>query len=350
MTNTRLNSCILALVMILAASVNAMAEGFTLKNFTFLKPGEKATIALNLKNEKTIKTMETKIVLPEGLSFVTKEGSEDNYVVNTTERTKNYVVSLSKDGVYENGAYLLSYTFKKDLAVGEGAVFTFDVNVDANFSGTKEIKLVSTDICTSDKELINDGYTAQVISSDNQVFVSGNVAPLTVGQEQTVNFSIDFEKTIFRIVDFEIVLPKGLTLVSDSEQVGAICNNHQAAISKDNYMHIFVLDPMESDNFSANSGELCSFNVVADETFENSEILIKNIECVAKYEGENVVFHAEDFAIEVTKDTSTGINGIDAAAEGADGIYQINGVRTDKMQRGVNVVVKNGKAIKVVKK
>ena len=49
---------------------------------------------------------------------------------------------------------------------------------------------------------------------------------------------------------------------------------------------------------------------------------------------------------------SGGINGINADefGEGADGIYQLNGVRTDKLQRGVNIVVKNGKAVKVVKK
>ena len=50
------------------------------------------------------------------------------------------------------------------------------------------------------------------------------------------------------------------------------------------------------------------------------------------------------------KGGATGINGVTADELGADAVYQLNGVRTDQMKQGVNIVVKNGKAIKVLKK
>ena len=52
----------------------------------------------------------------------------------------------------------------------------------------------------------------------------------------------------------------------------------------------------------------------------------------------------------MTKAEVTGINGVTADELGADAVYQLNGVRTDQMKQGVNIVVKNGKAIKVLKK
>lgn len=352
MKHSKLYSCLIAVAMVVIASANAMAQGFTLKNVTFLKPGEKATIALGLNNESEIKTMETKIILPEGISFVAND-ENGNYAVSTTERTKQFNVSLSKDNKYDNAAYLLAYSVKKNLAAGKGDVFTFDVNVDANYSGTKEIKLVSTDITTGDFNSITGDFTAKVASSDEQVFLTGDVAPITVGVEQTVSFKLNFEKTILRNFVFNIELPKGLKIVEDSEIVGSICPNHVGIYTPEyNTFVIAVSDPMTSDNFSATSGDLCGFKIVADETFVNdSEIIITNVKGVAKYEGKNTTFYGDDLRIKVSLNT-TGINGIDADTfgEGADGIYQLNGVRTDKLQRGVNIVVKNGKAVKVVKK
>ena len=46
MKQKRLYSCLFAFAMLLIASANAMAVGLTLKNVTFLKPGEKATMAI----------------------------------------------------------------------------------------------------------------------------------------------------------------------------------------------------------------------------------------------------------------------------------------------------------------
>lgn len=47
---------------------------------------------------------------------------------------------------------------------------------------------------------------------------------------------------------------------------------------------------------------------------------------------------------------ATGINEIATDKVAVDGIYTINGVRTNKLQRGLNIVVRNGKAMKIMVK
>ena len=56
--------------------------------------------------------------------------------------------------------------------------------------------------------------------------------------------------------------------------------------------------------------------------------------------------------MKVTKGgTSTGINGIESDfAAKADEIYTVSGLKVNKFVKGINIVVKDGKATKVVKK
>ncbi len=350
MKQNRLYSCLFAFVMLLVASANAMAEGLTLKNVTFLKPGEKATMAIAFNNDEEVATIETKIVLPEGLSFVRQQEDGEEFVVGTTERTKQYKVSLSQDYVHANGAYLCAYTIKKYLAAGSGDIFTFDVNVDPTYTGAHEIRLTSTDISMGDDDapaFKPADFVAKVVSTDNQMFVTGELPALTVGQEQTLTFNLDMPNGFINTIGLRVKLPEGLKVVADSEEAGTVCPNHTVAYTEEYNSIIIFGDPLSLDNkFESNKGTLCSVKVIADEKFvDGSEITVGEVNGTG-----DETFYAEDFSIKVTLDTTTGINGIESFSEAADGIYQLNGVRTDKLQRGVNVVVKNGKAIKVVKK
>ena len=55
--------------------MGAMAQELSLKTVTFLKPGQKATIAVGLKNSSAVDYVQARIALPEGLSFVEEEGN-----------------------------------------------------------------------------------------------------------------------------------------------------------------------------------------------------------------------------------------------------------------------------------
>lgn len=74
---------------------------------------------------------------------------------------------------------------------------------------------------------------------------------------------------------------------------------------------------------------------------------------------EGTWFSVTDWTLTLTKkgDNSgwdgplaTGINEIATETLAVDGIYSVNGVRTNKLQRGLNVVVRNGKAMKIMVK
>lgn len=54
-------------------------------------------------------------------------------------------------------------------------------------------------------------------------------------------------------------------------------------------------------------------------------------------------------AVKAQNEIATGINGITADFQNAEAVYSIGGVRLNKAAKGVNVVIRNGKAIKVVK-
>lgn len=54
-------------------------------------------------------------------------------------------------------------------------------------------------------------------------------------------------------------------------------------------------------------------------------------------------------AVKAQNEITTGIHGITADFQNAEAVYSIGGVRLNKAAKGVNVVIRNGKAIKVVK-
>ena len=54
-------------------------------------------------------------------------------------------------------------------------------------------------------------------------------------------------------------------------------------------------------------------------------------------------------AVKAQNEVATGIHGITADFQNAEAVYSIGGVRLNKAAKGVNVVIRNGKAIKVVK-
>ena len=358
MKNTKFYSCLCALFMIFMASANALAQELTVKTASFLKPGEKGTLTIGLKNATDVDAFQAYVTLPEGLSFVPKTEGSERFVANKASRMeglKGWTLSLQQKKSDKQTAALLALG-DEGIKAGEGDIVTFEVNVDANYTGANNIVLSGIQLTDTEGGYVTPAdVQGKVCSTDEQVFVTAAMDPIVVGTPQTITFNLDFAKQIVRYAAFQVVLPQGLTVVEGSPEAGSICPNHEAAYV-DGQVTVMVDDIFENDDFSATKGDFASFKVVADDSFvDGSEILIKNVNVLGNVAGETGKFaryYGEDFNIKVSLDQSTGINGVNADefAEGADGIYQINGVRTDKMQRGVNIVVKNGKAVKVVKK
>ena len=354
MKHTRLYSCLLAVVMLVMASATALAQEFayTAKSATFLKSGEKGTVSVSFSNSEKVRILEGKIKLPAELSFVVKNAEKGYLAISSTDRTKDATLFLKS--IDEHNAMFLVSTTPKGIAAGNGDIFTFDVNATSNIAIAQNIEFSGLNISVAaDKPVATaNNFTATVCNDAFKLLPS--VSPITVqkGVEQKVSFAMAFEPKVLSGLQFDLVMPEGLSVVEDSYEVTSRCPNHIAQLVKGHFT-VLVKDITESRNFNGKDGDVCSFKVVANEKFvDGSEILFKNIKAVSSDEMGNTKYYGGDLAVKVTLDTTTGINGINADefGEGADGIYQLNGVRTDKLQRGVNIVVKNGKAVKVVKK
>lgn len=359
MKHTRLYSCFLAVVMLVVASATALAQDFvySAKNVTFLKPGEKGTIAVRLNNKETFRSLEGYIYLPDGLTFVEKK--KDRYFINPVGRIKDAEIYLS--AIDEHTAFFLVNS-TDDIAKGDDEIFTFDVNASEELPIASDVKFGGLTIAVAtDKPLANaDNFEAKVCNANYELIPGAKV------DGAWVEFSMKFSKEL-SLVQLDAFVPEGLLM--DSLEVNtSFCPNHKVTL-RGNHIVVSVKDIYEDRRFVGTEGAVFRFKVVPDNTISDNkynkegveyQLLFKNIKATATEEvdGENVntLYYGSDFAVDAAVDASvvTGINrinGIETIGEGAaDGIYQLNGVRTDKMQRGVNIVVKDGKAIKVVKK
>lgn len=195
--------------------------------------------------------------------------------------------------------------------------------------------------------------------------------PITIAPGEVVQVDIKYDSEVqYSGYQLRVDLPEGLsfegTEVVDEDGdksvvFGLLGNSCLASHASD----ISINDKVGDKNFGTllfivyhlkskmlKDGTLCSFKVKADEKLaENSQIKIYDTKFAA-LNSENKEYHSSymTFNIDVKKSTvPTGINGVEAEAQTTDAVYSIGGVRLNKAAKGVNVVIRNGKAIKVVK-
>ena len=102
-------------------------------------------------------------------------------------------------------------------------------------------------------------------------------------------------------------------------------------------------------------GVIMTFDVTAAEDFGTAggQIVLTDILSNAQETttSDIIELYSPDVVANVTNGTATGVNGINANIYGnAEGIYNLNGMRTDRLQKGVNIIKQSGKTIKVIKK
>ena len=179
---------------------------------------------------------------------------------------------------------------------------------------------------------------------------------IKAGETKKVEFALDYENYDLQGLEFNILLPEGLSIDKESYTPSATrIPDHFITVKKSGRIGIQPDGSGKEYNIQGRTGMLFTFDVTASKEYnaEKSTITFYDFEAVTKsVNGKVDLYYAKDINVGVELGNATGINGINADefGEGADGIYQLNGVRTDKLQRGVNIVVKNGKAVKVVKK
>ena len=241
------------------------------------------------------------------------------------------------------------------MDVGAGQVMSFDVKATDKLAISQNITFDKVNISPAKLENpITEQGSFNVLACNSEYKLDFTVDPIkvTVGKPTKVAINLGFEKEKLAGLQFDLVLPAGLKAVNTPEVVEDRCPVHFANLAPNGHFVVMSSRPVD---FVGTSGQLCSFEIQADENFvDGSEIQFNDI--LAATGGAvgvpSIAFFAPDLKVKVVKDgTATGINAIESDfAAKADGIYTVSGLKVNKLVKGINIVVKDGKATKVVKK
>lgn len=194
--------------------------------------------------------------------------------------------------------------------------------------------------------------------------------PVSIAPGEVVQVDIQYDSEIqYSGFQLRVVLPEGLSfegteVVDEDGEKSVVYGTLGNSCLASHFADIAINKEEGSAKFGTlfykvfhakvkmlKNGILCSFKVKADEKLaEESQIKIADTKFAALDSNKNE-YHSSYMTatIDVKKKIATGINGVEAESQDAEVVYSIGGVRLNKAAKGVNIVVRNGKAIKVVK-
>lgn len=340
---------LLLTVSLLGVSAQEGSVSVSIDKF-FISPGETKTVYLNMDNTEKVRTIDVYVVLPDGLSFVSM-GEGTNYKVCdvSADRCPDHMIQLT--GVKDDAqkAHLI-ITGEEPVKGNTGALCSFDVTAAANIPVTSSILLTGLEAVYSGNIFTADDTEGEVINAENKIDVTLGDLTIAAGETKTVAVNVENGGPV-NMLQCDVILPAGLTIDLESLTKSDRLNNafkFKPALLDGNCYRLIVWSM--AAEFEAGSGALYTFSLTAGEDIaETGEVKVCNIVGVALDE---TPYYGPDVVSAVTKDTTTGINGVDADSNiNAKGIYTVGGVRTDRLTKGVNIVRKaDGTTVKVIKK
>ena len=334
--------------------VASMASAQTVK-FTadkvFVNPGETATVTVSVESDVDVKSFSGEIALPEGLSFV--EAAGDEYAcelgADFADATKTRSGTAAR-----NAKFLVGGT---DPVQDKNVLFTFEVQADGAIAAKGDIQFSNLVAAYQLKKYTADNFTSMFVNND--YVVSPILSDLTIlpGETKTVEIAMTTEQPM---IGFSCViqLPEGLSIDKKSIKTTDRTTNHKV-IKGDRtnglYVGLTAQLTANDDHFIGEEGAIMTFDVTAAEDFGTAggQIVLTDILSNAQETttSDIIELYSPDVVATVTNGTTTGVNGIDANIYGnAEGIYNLNGMRTERLQKAVNIIKQSGKTIKVIKK
>lgn len=351
MKQNRLIKFCLALVLAVISGVSAFAQNEVVFSFDkpFVTPGETTTVALKVKTTTKITAFSGRINLPEGLTFVSTEKDPQNYEIETTEFSKKADISLAGK-TNKSAAFIISKLAGFKASNEEVELARIKVKAADDLAVMNTITCVDFLGAYAYDAYEQGEFTSTWYNANYEATPTMADFSIKKGETKKVAVALNFDKAKIHSLQLNFVLPEGLTIDEDSYDVTERDTMHQV-LPLTYTTGVAVLAPWDDiDNrfFTGTEGNFITFDITAAEDFKTSQLKIVKFQAEAM----GTTYFGKDVVVNVTEGTETGINGINGNefGEAADGIYQLNGVRTDKMQHGVNIVVKDGKAVKVVKK
>lgn len=364
MKNFSLTKKLSALALFLVSSLSiANAENkLTIDKF-FIGAGETTAVTVNLENDTDIRGLGASIVMPEGLNLVASEIDENTgettYKTDKGELTEDFynvtITQVTEAQKAERRYILMIFDPTNAIAPGSGSIVKFYVKADADYQ-TSETTIELKDIDASNNDgIVEIGTTcsATVINNANKVNLSASGLNIKRGAKGSFNIGVENNADLYAF-DIFVTLPAGL----DSLKAEATERLNGGTLSvkniEDNIYRVRYANLTDTTNtVAAGSGDIVKLTVFAtDELSDNATISVFNFKAIEnKFGGNKEKYYAEDIIAPVTIDNTTGISGINGTEENVEGIWNVNGMKTDKIVKGVNIIKKaDGSVIKVFKK
>lgn len=368
-------------------------------------PGSVIDIPVTYESSTVFVAFQMDIVLPEGLSFeqddkqfivggdalddhiLTKKYNEETKALRVmfysmqNSPLKNGTLFTFKVKANDQLADVSKIEFKKVKFASGGVYFTYSFDVknikkewDANEAANTKINealmatmtaLDAADQFINDKcpESLRDGYLDQLaecatVINQKGMELSTKYAAIELTEKDAEDFvavCAEAQAKIQAILDeatemtkkFETNEAANATFQAAFTEISTLLNDADAKINdecpdvKDTY-----LDKLAEIATQVNQKgmELGSLYAAVELTQEVADKAAADIRAFAAQIEEIVAA-----AVKAQNEIATGIHGITADFQNAEAVYSIGGVRLNKAAKGVNVVIRNGKAIKVVK-
>lgn len=275
-------------------------------------PGTETIVTVSYETSVPQNAFSLDFILPKGLTVVGQEGVDEDGEKTTVSFLRGDALLAGHNFLYNYLEDIDTYKFlvghpKLKYMKDAGTLFSFKVKVSDELADDAKISFKA--VCFTEEAPVFDQEFAIKKVPMNDVAFAEISDSIKVGQKYLEDatakvkeecpdvaeqFTAQFEAVSTKIADYE-------KAVVAKHEVGELTADDIASVKKD----------------------LAAWEAEIDQI-------------VAK-------------AVEAQKNVSTGINSVLNADAQAGEVYSISGMKLDKAAKGVNIIVKNGKAVKVVK-
>lgn len=351
------------LLLLALSCVTAMAIGkneVTIKSFKVI-PGQETEVEVTMDNEDNISALQFDVYFPEGLSFVEGSLTPD---ADRFPSKRTHLWDYRKRDDLAQGAVRFAVVprttdpAKSNIYGNTGTIVRFKVKATGDFKDgiIKMNNIIGSDATGS------DGHAVEIDMPSQTVPVYSNVGTFTPEAEQLVVNSEESSVLYFHLdntieiagIQLDVTLPEGVTLVDDPNDgehitfTDRINENFDAGtgVTQTGATRILI-SSLLGDAFYGNSGRLFGLNFKCSDEFKSGDIKISGIISTGRHADRH---DFDDITIQcMSKEVAAGVDKVNVDTVETSVIYNLQGVKMDKLNKGINIVVKNGKAVKVVK-
>ena len=307
----------------------------SIEPFTILGGGE-AEMLINVENpDNEITLVQFDLHLPSGLTLKQSNGEYIFDIVGrTTWRKHSLDANLQPDGSIR---FLLASSSNATLSGSTGAVISMTLQASNTFSDgiilLENALLVSPD----EAESKPGTYQYEVNLAQGSAFLSVDAFSIMAGETKEMTISLTNPDDEITLVQFDLSLPRGLSLKQtggeyDFDIAGRTTwrkHSLDANAQTDGTIR-FLLASSSNAVLSGTEGAIIKMTLVADNSYDNGDIMLKNILLVTPDEKEikpkDVIYIPLDIK-GVTMDVPQGTT-----------VFSLSGQRLAAPRKGVNIV------------